>query len=115
MYWPDYDICLADFENDRSIEDESSRSDKVVPSHYSRLLASVLVVFLGGAGIHRLYLGKTDTALSMLVLLAPSALAPWYPLGWLFLTVLAVWLAVDCFMVLSGRMQDGDGRPIKNW
>jgi len=115
MYRSNYDICLADFEEDCFAEEATARHIPMVPSHRSRLVASFLVVLLGSAGVHRWYVGKTDTALSMLVLLIPSALAIWYPLGWLFLAVLTVWVAIDTVMILSGRMQDGRGKPIKNW
>jgi TM2 domain-containing membrane protein YozV len=115
MYWSNYDICLSDFEDECLVEEASARRSRVDPSRRSRLIASLLVVVLGVAGVHRLYLGKTDTALSMLVLVVPSALARWYPLGWLFLTVLAVWVTIDSVKVLSGHMQDGEGKPVKNW
>ncbi len=113
MYWSDYEICLADFEDECLVEE--ARRSRVDPSRRSRLLASLLVLVLGVTGIHRLYLGKTDTALSMLVLVVPSALAQWYPLGWLFLTVLAVWVTIDSVKVLSGHMQDSEGKTVKNW
>ena len=111
MYWPDYDISLV--EGDYLLDETPEQSG--CPSSRSRLVASLLVVLLGAIGMHRLYLGKTETALSMLILVVPSALALWYPLGWLFLTVLAAWVTVDAFLLFSGRMQDSEGRLVRNW
>lgn len=115
MYWPDYyDISLDDFEGD-FLDEELEQYSCTDPSPRSRLTASFLVILLGATGVHRFYLGKTDTALSMLVLAVPSSLALWYPLGWLFMTVLVAWVMVDGFIVLTGRMQDSEGMLVKNW
>lgn len=81
----------------------------------SRLTATLLVLSIGQFGAHRFYAGKTETALSMLVLAVPSWMAPWYPAGWLFALPLVVWILVDAFLVISGQMEDAQGNLIKRW
>lgn len=115
MYWSEYDVCLAEIEAECLIDEGRSQVRCDAPSPKSRFIASFLVVLLGPLGLHRLYLGKVDTALSMLVLVVPSALAVWYPLGWLFFIVLAIWVTIDFLRVLSGLMEDSTGKPVRNW
>jgi TM2 domain-containing membrane protein YozV len=115
MYWPEYDVCIGQIEADCLVDEARPQVTTDALSPKSLLVASLLVILLGPLGLHRFYLGKTESALSMLVLAVPSALAAWYPLGWLFFIVLAVWVSADCLMLLSGLMDDGNGRPVRNW
>ncbi|MEZ5735786.1 MAG: TM2 domain-containing protein [Novosphingobium sp.] len=56
--------------------------------------AYLLLIFLGGFGAHRFYLGQTGTAIAQLLL----GLLGWIPLfaGWI---VLGIWLFVDLFLI----------------
>ena len=113
MYGADYDGCIAEaycLADDEWLEETRSEiSDK------SRLATTLFVLFLGQFGAHRFYAGKAETALSMLALAVPSWLSLWYPLGRLFLLVLAVWILVDAIVVISGQMKDSEGKLIKKW
>ena len=113
MYLAEYDGCMSEAaclaDNGCQEETRSEISDK------SRLPTTLFVLFLGQFGAHRFYTGKTETALSMLALAVPSWLALWYPLGRLFLLVLAVWILVDAIAVISGQVKDSEGKLIKEW
>ena len=108
----------------------------------SRLAATLLAVFLGWAGAHRFYMGKTASAIIMLLL----GLAAWGSnisyIGWsvsvsehgqaylddsasigilLFalsgLTGVAVgiWALVDFIIAVTGGFHDSQGKPIRKW
>ncbi|SIT87003.1 TM2 domain-containing protein [Pontibaca methylaminivorans] len=70
----------------------------------SPVVAYLLLIFLGGFGAHRFYLGKTGTAITMLIL---------FVLGWLTLVIVigiglliavGIWWIVDIFL-LPGLLQ----------
>ena len=82
----------------------------------SRLAVALLAIFLGFFGVHRFYLDKSASAVIMLVL----GIAGWCTMwllgaGLLFLIAVYLWALVDCVITVSGRMQDGAGRAVKNW
>lgn len=63
-------------------------------------LAYVLWFFLGSLGAHRFYLGRTGSAIGMLVLSVLGWLTVWMlGLGLLFLIPLGIWLLVDIFLI----------------
>lgn len=63
-------------------------------------LAYVLWFFLGSLGAHRFYLGRTGSAIGMLVLCVLGWLTVWMlGLGLLFLIPLGIWLLVDIFLI----------------
>jgi TM2 domain-containing membrane protein YozV len=77
-------------------------------SHKSRLVALLLLVFLGGLGVHRFYVGKVGTGILMFLctLLAFTViLSP----------IIAVWLVVDFILILVGSFKDDNGLPVTNW
>lgn len=63
-------------------------------------LAYVLWFFLGSLGAHRFYLGRTGSAVGMLVLCILGWLTVWMMgLGLIFLIPLGIWLLVDIFLI----------------
>jgi hypothetical protein len=108
----------------------------------SRLTATLLAVFLGVFGAHRIYLEKTLSAVVMLslgisgssilgvmlsvrfdavdlrVLMVPAG-AGFIGVGILAsIIVFAVaggWAFVDFILIVSGKMKDRDGKPVKKW
>jgi hypothetical protein len=65
----------------------------------SRLVAALLAFFLGGLGIHRFYVGRTTSAVFMLIFF------------WTFIpSVIAL---IDFVLILCGTFKDGKGREIK--
>ncbi len=64
-------------------------------------VAYLLLIFLGGFGAHRFYLGKTGTAVGQLALSLLGWLTVMIGVGFLLLAALGVWLIVDLFLVPS--------------
>jgi TM2 domain-containing membrane protein YozV len=91
-------------------------------SSKSRLTTTLLAVFLGVFGIHRLYLEKTVTAVVMLTM-GVSGLLTFWALeqgfgdegGFIPLIAVGVWAFVDFIFAVTGSMKDKDGKVIKKW
>ncbi|MGR9115799.1 MAG: TM2 domain-containing protein [Gammaproteobacteria bacterium] len=68
----------------------------------SRLIATILALFLGGIGAHRIYLGYYGIALAQIAL---TILTVGYGVVWGF---------IECFLLLSKNFnKDAKGRPLK--
>jgi TM2 domain-containing membrane protein YozV len=96
----------------------------------SRRATTLLAFFLGVFGAHRFYIGKTGTAIVMLLLsiaglgILGLGSAGWAP-GFLGLVVfvyvfsifaaVGIWAFVDFIFAVTGRMKDKEGRLIKRW
>lgn len=78
------------------IKEESEVEEKDI-SEYNWLITLVLVVFLGGIGIHRFYVGKTGTGILMLITLGG----------------LGIWTLIDLIMIALGVFTDSKGKKIK--
>ena len=97
-----------------------ARRKKTRVSPKSRLAATLLCVlpgfFLALAGIHRLYLGKIGTGVTMLVLSILGWLTIWlYGLGLIFWIPAWIWSLIDFIFAVSGQMRDGKGKLVTNW
>lgn len=66
-------------------------------SDKSAVTALILVLFLGGLGVHRFYVGKTGSGLGML-----------FTLGGL-----GVWSLIDLIMIATGKFTDISGAELK--
>lgn len=75
----------------------------------SKVTAAVLAFVLGPLGIHRFYLGYTQTAIAMLAI---SILGNCLFCG-LGLLVTGVWAIYDAIMILTDKMPDSTGRPLE--
>ncbi|MDW8113420.1 MAG: TM2 domain-containing protein [candidate division WOR-3 bacterium] len=84
-------------------------------SDKSRLATALLAWFLGYLGIHRFYIGKTGTAVVMLILGVLGWLTVWFIIGWIFLIPVEIWALIDFIFAITGNMKDKDGKVIKNW
>ena len=102
-------------------------------SSRSRLATTLLASLVGAFGAHRFYLHKRGTATIMLLLgifgifsyvlslvtLGHSNLPIWVGIiilvGLISLLAVAIWALVDFIFVVSGRMKDKEGEPIKKW
>jgi len=102
-------------------------------SSKSRLPATLFACFLSAFGAHRFYLRKMGTATIMLLLgifgivsyvlslaiLGHSTFPIWVGIvilvGLISLLAVAIWALVDFIFVVSGRMKDREGEPIRKW
>jgi len=82
----------------------------------SRLATSLFAWFLGYFGAHRFYIGKTGTAVVMLILGIVGWATIWiFGLGLVFLIPVHVWALVDFIFAVVGKMTDKDGLLIEKW
>ena len=69
-------------------------------------VAYLLWFFLGSLGAHRFYLGKTGTAVTMLILCILGWLTLVFIVGGFLLAALGIWLLVDAFLIPGMVRQD---------
>lgn len=81
----------------------------------SRTAATLLAFFLGTFGGHRFYLGKTGTAVVMLLLGIIGIATTFFVIGYVFLTVVWIWAIIDFIFCIIGRMRDKEGRLVEKW
>jgi TM2 domain-containing membrane protein YozV len=68
-------------------------------SDKSKMVAGLLQIFLGGFGVGRFYLGYTGIGVLQIFF------------GWL---TCGIWPLVDGIMMLTGRVPDAQGRPLRD-
>lgn len=83
-------------------------------------LATALLAFplpLGIFGTHRFYIGKTRTAIVMLILsiLYLVTVRFWGTIMFIPLAMAGLWALIDFIFAVSGIMKDKEGKLIKNW
>ena len=82
----------------------------------SRLATTLLAWFLGHFGAHRFYIGKTGTAVVMLILGIVGWATIWiFGLGLVFLMPVWIWALIDFIIAVTGNMRDKDGLLIEKW
>jgi len=65
----------------------------------SMVVAYLLLIFFGALGVHRFYLGKTGTAVTMLVLWLVGFVTAFFAFGFLFFAAVGIWSFIDLFLV----------------
>lgn len=70
----------------------------VVKQEKSMAIAYILLIFLGGLGIHRFYLGRVGTGITQLLLSIIGWATVAFVIGIFFLVILGIWLLVDLFL-----------------
>ena len=81
----------------------------------SRVAATLFAWFLGIFGAHRFYVGKTGSAVAMLVLGIIGLATLWLFVGTIFLIAVGIWAFVDFIIAVTGNMRDRDGKLIQKW
>jgi TM2 domain-containing membrane protein YozV len=81
----------------------------------SRLATTLLAWFLGWAGAHRFYIGKTGTAVVMLLLSIIGWATFWLIIGFIPLGIVWVWQLIDFIFAVAGKMRDSEGLLIDKW
>ena len=81
----------------------------------SRLATTLLAFFLGSLGAHRFYIGKTGTAVVMLILTIVGWATFWILVGFVFLGIVWVWNLIDFIFAVAGNMKDSKGLLIEKW
>ncbi|HYV44404.1 MAG TPA: TM2 domain-containing protein [Myxococcaceae bacterium] len=71
-------------------------------SDKSRMAAGLLQIFLGGLGAGRFYLGHTGIAIAQI-----AACVLTCGIGW-------VWPLIDGILMLAGKVNDAQGRPLRD-
>jgi len=85
-------------------------------SSRSRLATVLLALFLGIFGTHRFYIGKTRTAIAMLILsILYLVTIRFWGIMIISLAVVGLWALIDFILVIFGIMKDREGRLIKHW
>ena len=72
---------------------------QVGPSQKSRLVALLLCLFLGWAGIHRFYVGKAGSGIVYLFTVGV------WGIGW----------CIDCIVILLGGFKDANNQMVTTW
>ncbi len=71
-------------------------------SDKQKLTAGLLQIFLGGFGVGRFYTGYTGIAIAQIAV------------TWLTCGIGAIWPLVDGIMMLTGKVPDAQGRPLRD-
>ena len=89
----------GDFEMSLSTEQQMLVEQRLSNDKKSVMVAYLLWFFLGGLGAHRFYLGKTGSAVVMLIMLVLGVILTAVYIGLLVLLALGIWLLVDAFLI----------------
>ncbi|HTK39928.1 MAG TPA: hypothetical protein VL362_03640 [Patescibacteria group bacterium] len=76
------------------------------------LAAFLMTVSLGYYGLHQVYLGRKVQGWIRFGLAIAAFPLMFVLVGFLIVPVLAIWAAVDFFMVYLGKRVDGEGKPL---
>ena len=82
-------------------------------SDKSKGTAAILAFFLGGVGAHRFYVGKTGSAIAMLLMNLIGIPLLCAGIGAPICIAAGIWQLVDFIIILSGSFTDSLGRILK--
>ena len=101
--------------NSEDILKEIDKMERISPM--SRLATVLLAFFLGIFGAHRFYIGRTRTAIVMLILsiFYLTTVRLWGMIMFIPLAVAGLWALIDFIFAVFGIMKDREGKLIKDW
>lgn len=91
-----------------STQEQMLVEQRVTNEAKSTGLAYLLLIFFGGLGIHRFYLGKTGTGVAMLIMTILGFLTVAIAIGVVLLAIVGIWLLVDLFLIPGMVQQHKD-------
>lgn len=80
-------------------EDKILIEQRVSNEAKSTGVAYLLLIFLGGFGAHRFYLGATGTAVAMLLLFILGWATTFIFIGFILLAIWGIWWFIDLFLI----------------
>lgn len=86
---------------------------QVYYSDKNKLVALLLVLFLGGLGLHRFYLGRKQGGLLMLGMTIVGTITSGLGIGTALVGIVSIWCLVDLVCLCIGKLTDAQGRPLK--
>lgn len=86
---------------------------KIANDAKSPVVAYLLLVFLGGLGAHRFYLGKSGSAAAMLILFILGWVTLVIAVGLVLLIAVGIWGLVDLFLIPGMIQKDKEALRTK--
>ncbi|MCM8762720.1 MAG: NINE protein, partial [Candidatus Omnitrophica bacterium] len=75
----------------------------------SRLTLTLVAWFVGTLGVHRFMVGKTGTAVGILLLSLIGWATSWLVFGFFLVGAAGIWAFVDFLMIVLGKFKDKEG------
>jgi TM2 domain-containing membrane protein YozV len=92
-----------------STQEQMLVEQRVTNEAKSAGVAYLLLLFVGGFGAHRFYLGKTGSAIAMLIMFILGWLTLALVVGGVLLVIVGIWCLVDLFLIPGIIQQHKDG------
>lgn len=81
-------------------------------SSKNKIIAIVLCLFLGGLGVHRMYIGRVMSGLVMLGLTILGAILAMFGIGFIN-GLVSFWALIDLIRICIGHLTDGENKALK--
>lgn len=89
-----------------NVQRELLIEQRVANEAKSPLVAYLLLIFLWGCGVHRMYLGRWLSGLLMLAIWGVSWLLTVVLIGWIGVAFVAVWCVIDLLLIPAMIRED---------
>ena len=86
---------------------------QVYYSNKNKLAALLLCAFLGGLGLHRIYIGRKQGGLIQLAMTVIGTITTTFGFGGIIITAVSIWVLIDFICLCIGKLTDAQGRPLK--
>lgn len=88
------------------VQEQLLIEQRVTNEAKSPVVAYLLLIFLWGLGVHRMYLGRWVSGVIMLALWGLGWLTAPILIGWPLLALVSVWVIIDMFLIPSMIQDD---------